>query len=366
MEITELTNKEEHEQVVLCHDKKAALRAIVAIHDTTLGPALGGCRFWDYPSDDEALFDVLRLSRSMTYKAAVAGLQLGGGKSVIIGDPGKIKSEPLFRVFGRFIQSLNGRYITAEDVNMRVEDMDQIAKETRYVTGTSRKESSGDPSPVTALGVFSGIKAAIKFRYNKDDLSGIKVAVQGCGSVGKHLCQYLHETEVSLIISDLNPQTLRDLKNNLGAKIVGLDEIHEQDVDVYAPCALGAILNDQTIPDIQAPIVAGSANNQLLDEEKHIGMLEDKNILYAPDYIINAGGLINVSHELKGYDEKVVMQDVCGIYDTMLEIFTESNRVNCSTLEASNRIAESRLASARENRGSNIQNTFDNQSWIAH
>ncbi|MFK7824336.1 MAG: Glu/Leu/Phe/Val dehydrogenase [Oligoflexales bacterium] len=366
MVISEMIKKLGHEQVVFCQDTETELQAIIAIHDTTLGPALGGCRFWNYGNEDEAVFDVLRLSRGMTYKAAVAGLSLGGGKAVIMGDPKKLKNPLLFKRFGRFIQSLNGRYITAEDVNMNEEDIGHIASETNYVTGKSMQEGgSGNPSPVTAYGVFQGINACMQFKYQKTDLKGVKVAVQGIGSVGGNLCEMLHEHGAKLFISDINEAALKKIQKNFGAQVVPLEEIHSQEVDIYAPCALGASLNDKTIPEIKAGIIAGAANNQLLDENKHMQMIEEKQILYAPDYVINAGGLINVSHELKGYNESAAKADAEKIYDALLDIFREANKKQISTLEASNIYAQSIISEQKKQGDRKLTNTYDNQSWIS-
>lgn len=344
MSISQYLDQWGHEQVVFCNDKNTNLRAIIAIHDTTLGPALGGCRFWDYKSEDEALFDVMRLSRGMTYKAAMAGLKLGGGKSVIIGDPKKLKSEEFFRAFGRFVDSLGGRYITAEDVNIKVDDMDHVAKETKHVTGISKAGGSGDPSPLTALGVFHGIRASVKFKLNKDQLNGLTVAIQGCGSVGSHLCELLHEAGAKLLVSDINDEATRVVRDRFGAEIVDNKTIHTQEVDVFSPCALGAGLNDETIPQLNTGIVAGAANNQLLDETKHMNALHDRGICYAPDYVINAGGLINVYHELHGYNYDAAKKDVENIYKTVLEILTLGKETNTTTAEASNKLAEERIA----------------------
>lgn len=339
-----------HEQVVFCHDEETDLKAIIAIHDTTLGPALGGCRFWNYASDEEALHDVLRLSRGMTYKAAVTGLHLGGGKAVILGDPNQLKSESLFRAFGRFVDSLGGRYITAEDVNMSVEDIGYIGEETSHVTGVAG--GSGDPSPITALGVFVGIKSAVKYKLNKDNLQGIKVAVQGIGHVGSYLCQYLNEEGAELFVHDINQKRVDDVVKKYGAKSVSGDKIHSADVDVYAPCALGATLNDNTIPEIKAPIIAGAANNQLQDETVHGNQLKERGILYAPDYVINAGGLINVYHELKGYNAIKARKQTENIYNTLLRIFEEADRENISTHQASARMAEKRILETASQSGS--------------
>ena len=364
MEIFESLSNMGHEQVVFCHDKETQLKAIIAIHDTTLGPALGGCRFWDYKSEEEAITDVLRLSRGMTYKAAVAGLKLGGGKSVILGDPDKLKSEALFKAFGRFVQNLNGRYITAEDVNVRVSDMDAVATQTQYVTGiSSRPGGSGDPSPITALGVFFGLKAAVKHKLNTDSLKGIRVAVQGIGSVGRNLCEYLHAEGAELTIADINEAEVKALATKLNAKTTSPDTILAADVDVLAPCALGAILNDKTIPTLKAKVIAGGANNQLLDEEKHGKALLDLGILYSPDYVINAGGLINVAHELKGYDRDAAKGDTQSIYDTMLEVFEIADKESIPTQEASDRLAEKRIEAGKKT-DSRLNNTFDQQDWI--
>lgn len=348
-----------HEQVVVCHDETVGLKAFIAIHDTTLGPALGGCRFWDYASEEEALKDVLRLSRGMTYKAAISGLNLGGGKAVIMGDASKLKSEAFFRTFGRFVNGLGGRYITAEDVNIRVADMEYVALETPYVTGL--KSGSGDPSPVTALGTFHGIRASVKHKYGKDSLKGLKVAVQGVGSVGKWLCKYLSEVGAELYISDINKKACEEVAQNYKAEIIDTNEIHALDVDVFAPCALGAILNDETIPQLKTSIVAGGANNQLLDEKVHGKALVDRGILYAPDYVINAGGLMNVYHELLGYNEKAARTQAEGIYDTLLSIYQLSDAEKIPTQFASNRLAEKRIAGVRGMK--DLRNSMDNQIW---
>ncbi|MFY7928939.1 MAG: Glu/Leu/Phe/Val dehydrogenase dimerization domain-containing protein [Oligoflexus sp.] len=351
-----------HEQVVFCHDKSTGLKAIIAIHDTTLGPALGGCRMWDYQSDEEALRDVLRLSRGMTYKAAVSGLNLGGGKSVIIGDPRKLKSEALFRTFGRFIDSLGGRYITAEDVNIRVQDIEQVALETSYVSGvTSRAGGSGDPSPVTAYGVYNGIKASVKFKLGRDDLKGVTVAVQGCGAVGSHLVEYLVNEGAKVFVADIDGEKVKSNVKLYGAEAASLQDIHRLQVDVFAPCALGGILNEKTIPEIKAKIVAGAANNQLLDEISHGSMLQERGILYAPDYVINAGGLINVYQELHGYDAAIAKKKAAGIYDTLLAIYQEAVEKGMTTNQASNQIAEKRLQAVAGMK--DLRNTLGTQRW---
>ena len=344
MPIFDEITSQEHEQVVFCHDKSTGLKAIIAIHDTTLGPALGGLRMWPYKKEEDALFDVLRLSKGMTYKNAAAGLNLGGGKAVIIGDP-KLKSEALFRSFGRFVQSLGGRYITAEDVNTSTDDMVYVHEETDFVSGLPEYiGGSGDPSPFTAMGTFEGIKAAVKYRLGKESLSGIKVAVQGLGSVGTYLCEMLHKAGANLIVSDMQQSRIDFVKKSYGASSVNLENIYSVDADVFAPCALGAIVNDNTINQFKFAIIAGASNNQLLDEKKHGKILKDKNILYAPDYIINAGGVINVYYEVIGeYVRENVTKKVENIYDILSEIFKISDDENIPTFVASARFSERRI-----------------------
>ncbi len=335
-----------HEQVVFCHDEPTGLRAIIAIHNTVLGPALGGTRMWPYASEEEALIDVLRLSRGMTYKAAISGLNLGGGKAVIIGDPDKLKNEAFMRRFGRFVDSLGGRYITAEDVNMKTRDMEYIHMETDYVTGIPQSMGgSGDPSPVTAYGVYMGMKAAAKFVFGTDSLANRKVAVQGVGQVGMYLVQRLVKEGATVFITDINQDKLQKVASETGAKVVAPDEIYDLDVDIYAPCALGATLNDDTIPRLKASIVAGGANNQLKDEHKHGYMLIDRGITYAPDFLINAGGLINVGAEYYGpYNSDKAHADAEKIYDTTLEILNMASEEGINTQEAAMKIAERRIA----------------------
>mgnify|MGYP002725728466 CR=1 FL=1 len=335
-----------HEQVNFFHDHTCGLKAIVAVHNTTLGPALGGCRMWDYVSDEDALIDVLRLSQGMTYKAAIAGLNLGGGKAVIIGDAKKLKSERLFRSFGRFIEGLGGRYITAEDVSTSVKDMEHVKKETDYVTGISRAlGGSGDPSPVTALGVYVGIKASVRERLGKNDLSGLRVAIQGLGHVGKYLAEYLHKDGVQLVVSDLDQDRIDEVVKKYGATEAEKDLVHASDVDVFAPCAMGAILNDTTIPALRCSVVAGAANNQLAVSSIHGAELKKRNILYAPDYAINAGGLINVSNELEGYNRERAFNQAESIYDILGSIFKRANDEDIPTNEASDVLAEERIHS---------------------
>ncbi|MCX7929915.1 MAG: leucine dehydrogenase [Chlorobi bacterium] len=336
-----------HEQVAFCSDPQVGLRAIIAIHDTTLGPALGGTRMWHYATDAEALTDVLRLSRGMTYKAAVAGLNLGGGKAVIIGDPHTQKTEMLFRSYGRFVETLRGRYITAEDVGTTVRDMEWIRMETRYVTGVAGDHGSGDPSPYTALGVYVGITAAAKTVFGSESLAGKRVAVQGAGNVARNLVTQLRKDGAQVVITDIFEDKARAVCTELGAEYVEPDAIYDIECDIFSPNALGAILNDTTIPRLRCAIVAGGANNQLADEERHARMLIERGILYAPDYVINAGGLINVTSEIEGWSRQQVTRKVESIYDTLLRIFRMASDSRIATIDASNRIAEERIAHVR-------------------
>lgn len=332
-----------HEQVVYCFDQTTGLHALIGIHSTTLGPALGGCRMWNYASEQEALRDVLRLSRGMTYKAALAGLALGGGKSVILGEPSKDKNEALLRSFGRFVDSLSGKYITAQDVSISNTDLLHMRKETKHVVGLpTAMGGTGDPSPMTALGVFSGIRAAVAHRLQKNSLRGVRVAVQGCGSVGTKLCHLLHNEGAELWISDIDVDKTAPLVASYGAKVLASDALLRAEVDVFAPCALGAILDDGSIPQLQAKIVAGGANNQLADEQAHDQMLRARNILYAPDYVINAGGLISVSYEIKKLAGTAV-EKTKAIYDTLLEIFHRAEQQGEGTGKTANRLAEERV-----------------------
>ncbi len=327
MAFFDLPDFDNHEQVVFCSDDASGLKAIIAVHSTKLGAAVGGCRLWDYASDEEALVDVLRLSKGMTYKNALAGLSMGGGKSVIIGDAKSIKSDALFKAFGKALNGLNGRYLSAEDVNITTSDIAIANSITPYVTGTEGK--SGNPAPFTALGTFLGIKSAVKHKLKRDDLTGLKVAIQGLGSVGYILCRHLHKAGAHLVITDINKAALDNAATEFGATIVALDEIYDQEVDVYAPCALGATINDETLKRIKASIVAGCANNQLA-ESRHDQALLDKGILYAPDYVINAGGIINVSFE-NDYNIDKSTKKVNEIYHTLSDIFTKSDQQNRPT-----------------------------------
>jgi leucine dehydrogenase len=332
-----------YEQLVFCHDKATGLRAVIAIHDTTLGPALGGCRMYPYDSEDEAVVDVLRLARGMTYKAAASGLNLGGGKSVIIGDPERHKSEELFRSFGRYLETLGGRYIVAEDVGTSTEDMENIRIETSHVVGVDVTHGgSGDPSPFTALGVLQGMKACAEEVFGDASLEGRTVAVQGLGHVGWHLCELLHEEGAGLFVSDLREEVVEQARQELGAKPIEPDEILSIPCDVFAPCALGAVVNDETLPNLQCSIVAGSANNVLL-EPRHGEALAKRGILYAPDYVINAGGLINVADELEGYNEKRATKRVMRIYDSMKSIIAIAKRDGVPTHVAADTLALERI-----------------------
>jgi leucine dehydrogenase len=346
MELFTLIEEREHEQVVFCSDQKSGLRAIIAIHNTSLGPALGGTRMWAYTSNQDALTDVLRLSRGMTYKASVAGLNLGGGKAVIIGDPNKDKTEALFRAFGRYVEGLAGRYITAEDVGTAVRDMEYVRMETKYVTGIDKAlGGSGDPSPVTGFGVYVGMKASMKELTGSDSLRGKKIAVQGAGHVAEYLCKHVAKEGAKIVISDIYGDKAKKVAEGVKAEVVEPEKIYDVDADIFCPCALGAIVNDDTIPRFKFKIIAGGANNQLADEAKHGKALMEKGIMYAPDYAINAGGLINVYNELEGYSQERAMKQAEGIYDTMLRIYSISKQNNIPTYEASNKLAEQRVAS---------------------
>jgi leucine dehydrogenase len=338
-----------YERVVRAEDPTSGLRAIIAVHDTTLGPALGGLRMWPFRSWEEATFDVLRLAKGMTYKSAVAETGLGGGKAVILGNPKTDKSEPLFRAMGRFIDTLAGQYVTAEDVGTSVEDMVLVRKETKWVTGLPRSlGSSGDPSPWTALGCFRGIQACLEESFRNRDPRGRTVAIQGLGHVGQFLAQQLHEAGARLVVCDVSPERVRDAATRWGATVVEPNAIYDVPCDVFAPCALGAVLNDDTIPRLRAKVVAGAANNVLLREE-HGDRLKEAGVLYAPDYVINAGGIINVSIEVEagGYDEERSRRKVEHIPTALEKVFRISREKNVSTNRASNLLAEQILQRAR-------------------
>ena len=337
---------EQHEQVTFCYDQETGLKAIIAVHNTILGPALGGTRMWMYKSEAEALNDVLRLSRGMTYKAAVSGLNLGGGKAVIIGDSKKDKTEALFRKFGRFVNNLNGKYITAEDVGTSTREMEYVAMETKHVTGLPESMGGGgDPSPVTAYGVYMGMKAAAKEAYGSDDLSGKRIVVQGVGHVGENLVRDLRKENAKVFITDINDEQLRKVAAETGAEVISSDAVYSTSMDIYAPCALGATLNSENIAQLKCAVVAGAANNQLADETIHGKMLMEKGIIYAPDFLINAGGLINVYSEFKGdYNRPRALTQTEKIYDLTLSIIKKSKQENIPTYLAAQRIAEKRLS----------------------
>jgi leucine dehydrogenase len=343
MSVFEHINGDGYEQVVFCSDDQSGLRAIIAIHSTALGPALGGTRFFPYPAEEQALVDVLRLARGMTFKAAAAGLDLGGGKAVIIGDPRRIKTEELLRAYGRFVETLGGRYITAEDVGTALEDMDVVRRESRWVTGCSHTYGgSGDPSPVTAYGVLQGIKACALEVFGDASLTGRTVALMGVGKVGHALCGYLVEEGAKVTIGDIDVDNLGRAVNDYGVETTSLADIHSLPVDIFAPCALGGIINDDTISQLKCKIIAGAANNQLAREE-HGEKLRDLGILYAPDFVINAGGLINVEDELRGYDRERAMKRVEGIYKQLQLIFAMAQERNLSTARAAEEHALERI-----------------------
>jgi leucine dehydrogenase len=346
--VFEYMAKHNYEQVVYFYDNSTGLRGITAIHNTTLGPALGGTRIWNYASEEEAVMDVLRLARGMTYKAAAAGLNLGGGKTVLIGDASKVKSEAYFRALGRYVQSLNGRYITAEDVNTSTQDMSYVHMETDYVVGLEGK--SGNPSPMTALGAFHGVKAALKYKFNDEDVSKYSFAVQGAGQTGYYLINYLLEAGAKKIyFAEINPKHIERMAREHPEVIaVKPEEIYGLDVDVFSPCALGGVLDSNTIPQIKAKIIAGTANNVLLDEDVHGPMLTKRDILYAPDFVINAGGVINVYHELHGYRKEAVMAELKLIYNRLLEIFKIADEQKVHTQLAAKMFAKKRIASIQE------------------
>lgn len=335
-----------HEQVSFFYDPATGLKAIIAIHNTNLGPAMGGCRMWDYASDEEALYDALRLSQGMTYKSALAGLSIGGGKSVIIGNAKTQKTLPLIQSMGKAVETLGGRYIIAEDVGMSVEDMNQMSETCNHVTGLLKdNQGSGDPSPVTAYGVFVGIKSAVEYRLQRDNLRGLKIAVQGLGNVGFHLCELLHKEGVLLFITDVDQEKIERAVQQFGATPVELDKIYDVDADIFSPCALGAVINDETIQRLKVKVVAGAANNQLT-EVRHGQMLAERGILYAPDYAINAGGIISVYYEYAArhhgieFSRANVFTHTDKLKGTLENIFSYAEQHKISTAAAADIIAE--------------------------
>ncbi len=334
-------SKYDHEQLLFCNDNATGLKAIIAVHNTVLGPALGGTRMWMYNNEMEALNDVLRLSRGMTYKNSISGLNLGGGKAVIIGDSKTMKSEALFRRFGKFVNSLAGKYITAEDVGISTSDMVWVKNETDHVVGLPGK--SGDPSPVTAYGVYMGMKACAKEQFGTDSLAGKKVAVQGVGHVGEYLVKYLAEENADVTITDINQDALKHVSKTYGATVVGLDEIYDVDMDIYAPCALGATVNDDTLNRLKCSIIAGAANNQLANEQLHGEAVRQKGIIYAPDYALNAGGVINCYSEVKGFTAEWAMDKATEIYGTIGDIVKRAKLENTPAYAIANKMAEERI-----------------------
>lgn len=333
----------DHEQVVFCNDPNVGLKAIIAIHNTSLGPALGGTRMWNYKNEDEALIDVLRLSKGMTYKAAAAGLNLGGGKAVIIGDAKTQKSEGLFRAFGQFVNTLNGKYITAEDVGTNVQDMEHIYMETPWVTGIPKDfGGSGDPSPYTAHGVLMGIKASAQEKFGTAALKGMRISVQGLGNVGSNLVRYLNEEGALITVADIDMNRTKKVAEQFGAKAVSPEEILTVESDIFAPCALGAVVNDQTISKFKTKVIAGGANN-VLAEARHGDHLKEMGILYAPDYVINAGGLMNVFVELEGYSPERAFEKTKRVFDNILKVYEIAKRDNIGTHTAADRLAEERI-----------------------
>jgi len=346
MEIFKRLEEHNYEELIMCHDKASGLKAIICIHDTTLGPGVGGTRMWNYPTEEEALTDVLRLARGMTYKNAVAGLNAGGCKGVIIADPKKDKSEALFRAYGRFVQSLNGRFNTGEDVGISLADLEYVNMETDFIVG--RESTSGDPGPVTGFGVFRGIEACAKEVWGSEVLADKTVAVQGLGHVGYALCEYLHEEGAKLIVADINEKMVQQAIDKFGAEAVKPEGIYGVQCDIFAPCALGAVINDGTIPQLKCKIIAGSANNQM-KEARHGEIIHEKGILYAPDYVINAGGVINVYQDIceGDYKRTQTLQQISRIYDSIEKVIAISKRDNISTYRAADIMAEERIQSIR-------------------
>lgn len=337
----------DHEQVVFGSDPDSGLKTIIAIHDTTLGPSLGGCRFWPFGNEEEALEDVLRLSRGMTYKAAMANLAFGGGKAVIIGDPKVLKTPALLEAFGHQVDHLGGRYITAEDVGTSPADMEIVRRTTNHVAGISAGGSQdGDPSPATAWGVFNGIRAAARFRLNSDSLTGVRVSLQGLGHVGQYVMRYLTAAGAELTVTDIDMERMAKAEIEFGVTVVSPEAIYDVEADIFAPNALGAVLNDDTIARLKVKAVAGSANNQLA-QDRHGDMLRERGILYAPDYVINAGGIINIRYEGPGYDREAAFGDCARIYDTLMDVFQRAEKENAATNAVADRMAEERIAQVR-------------------
>jgi len=340
---------DDHEQVVFCQDKDTGLKAIIGVHNTILGPALGGTRMYNYNTEWDALNDVLRLSRGMTYKAAITGLNLGGGKAVIIGDPKKIKTPALMRRFGKFVHSLSGAYYTAEDVGMETADMDTVREVTPYVTGISEsKGGAGNPSPVTAYGVYMGMKAATKFAYGTDTLAGKRILIEGIGHVGEELVRLTAKEGAKIVITDINQERLEAIRTKYNVEVYKGEDVYAETADIYAPCALGATINDHTINKLQVKVIAGAANNQLANENTHGELLQKKEIVYAPDFLINAGGIINVYAEIEGYGRDQIITKTENIYNTTLDILHRAKATNVTTNQAAVAIAEDRIAERKK------------------
>ena len=338
-----------YQQLLFCNDSGSGLKAIIAIHDTTLGPALGGVRMMAFPSEEAAIKDVLRLARGMTYKASISGVNLGGGKSVIIGDPNKEKTEALLRAMGRFIHSLGGKYIAGQDIGTNSQDMATIAQETSFVTCVDEKAGgSGDPSFATAYGVKVGMKALLQEAFGRDSLSGRRIAIQGVGNVGYYVAKYSHEEGAKIIATDVSKEALKRVSNEFGAEIVDLDGIYSVNCDIFSPCAIGGVVNDVTIPKFKCDIIAGSANNVLASNQHRLA-LQEKGILYGPDYLINSGGLIHCQEEiLGGVIRNRVLEKVSRIYDQVLQVIHRAKEERISTAEAADRIAEERIRKIQE------------------
>ena len=344
MDIFELMKKNGHEQILFNFDKETGMKSIIAIYDSTLGQTFGGTRMVNYASMEDALKDAMRLSKAMTYKCAAADEDKGGAKAVIWGDPKKDKNEAFLRAFGRFVEMLKGRFVTGADLNLNAMDGSIMGRESRYILAKPREEgSSGSTGPITAFGIYVGLKACAKFIWGNENLQGKKIAVQGLGAVGEPLLGYLKEGGLEVMATDMNEETLQRLQPQYGFKKVNPDEIYDVECDILCPCAIGSILNDQTIPKLKCKIVAGSANNQLEDEERHSRMLEERSILYAPDYIINAGGVIQVIDEIQGYNPERVKMKTERVYGRLLHIFEMAKKEGILPLEAANRYAESRI-----------------------
>lgn len=349
--VFEMMEPMEHEQVMFFNDKETGLKGIIGIHNTVLGPSLGGCRIWNYENESDALWDVLRLSRGMTFKSSISGINLGGGKAVIIGNPRVKRDEAFWRRFGRFVDSLNGNYITAEDVGTSTDVMSIVMQETKHVTGKPVSAGgTGDPSPFTAYGVFLGLKASVKEQFGADSVAGKKVAVQGVGHVGYHLVKHLTNEGAEVFVADLNPANLEAVMRDFKVTVVNPDDIYDLDVDIYSPCALGATINSDTIYRLKCSVIAGAANNQLADENLHGHMLLDRGVQYAPDFLINAGGVINCYREVHSLSEEETKKIIEDIYGRTLDIFKKAKAEKIATQEAAIRIAMERIEQEKAKR----------------